>query len=90
MNIYTTIGEGLPVEVIFDHSPAEEAKLYGENVHPGSRASIDITKITVATGELCIYDALNQKTLDAIEAECFEGEQVRNAHDSRTPVRQVS
>ena len=92
MNLQTTIGEGLPVLVSYDYSPAEEAKLYGDNVHPGSDASIDITEVVVIGlandpilgGSLCIRDALNAQTLDAIETECFEqiNQEAEYAHDA--------
>ncbi len=75
MNLYTTIGEGLPVAVSFDHLPGCEAQYSwgdGYGCHPAEPPTVDITEITVVTGECCIHDALNQKTLDRIEAECFK------------------
>ena len=73
MNLLTTIGEGLPVEVSYDYSPGEDAVLYGDNVHPGSPASVDITEITVSNvNPYCIKDSLAGSELERIEAECFE------------------
>ena len=88
MNLYTTIGEGLPVEVSYDYSPAEEAKLWGDNVHPGSDASVSITEITVRDAEpFCIRDMLPNTELERIEAECFaqidsEAENARDAGEA--------
>ena len=73
MNLLTTIGEGLVIEVSFDYSPGEEAKLYGDNVHPGSPASVDITEITVPNAmPHCIRDSLSPLELWRIEHECFD------------------
>ena len=72
MNLYTTIGEGLPIEVSFDWNPGRPVRLYNPGAHPEEPAEIEITKIVVVSGVMCIYDALNTKTLEALETECWE------------------
>lgn len=43
--ISSTIGEGLEVDVEFDHSPGRDAKLYGDDPHPEEPAELDLTSI---------------------------------------------
>ena len=49
MNRYTTIGEGLPVEVSFDWHPGRPVKLHGDDAHPEEPAELEITKIVVVS-----------------------------------------
>ena len=76
--LQTTIGEGLPIEVSFDWNPGRPVRLYNPGAHPEEPAEIEITKIVTYhkaggwTSIMCIYDALNTKTLEALETECWE------------------